>query len=236
MPVTVDIVLPCYNPNATWYQELLDFKEFIQDRYKIHYIVVNDGSSNPTVQDQITILKNNTVSVSYISYAKNKGKGYALREGVKVSEADYIVYTDIDFPFTNNSTAAVIEVLVKSSADVVAGYRDQLYYQKKMSGFRKILSKAFRFFMRAVLKMKVSDTQCGLKGFNKSGKKKFLETKINRYLFDFEFIFLSGKDTAIQIEAVPVQLKDNVIFSKMKLKILIQESFNLLSVLLFRKL
>lgn len=235
MPVLVDIVLPCYNPNATWHEELLDFNEFIKKHYDVNYIVVNDGSSVGNIQEQIAILKEKNLCVSYISYTKNMGKGYALREGVKVATSDYIIYTDIDFPFTNESTAAVMDILVKSKADVVAGYRDQLYYQKKMSGFRKLLSKAFRFFMRAILKMKVSDTQCGLKGFNKRGKEKFLATKINRYLFDFEFIYLSGKDTTVKIEAVPVQLKDNVVFSKMKFKILVQESFNLLSVLLFRK-
>lgn len=235
MPALVDIVLPCYNPNATWHEELLEFNKFIKARYTVNYIVVNDGSSYNKVQDQIEVLRKNNVSVNYISYPKNMGKGYALREGAKASASDHIVYTDIDFPFTNESTAAVIDVLVQSKSDVVAGYRDQFYYQKKMSGFRKLLSKTFRFFMRTVLKMKVSDSQCGLKGFNKRGKEKFLATKINRYLFDFEFIYLSGKDKSLKIDAVPVQLKDNVIFSKMKFKILIQESFNLFSVLLFRK-
>lgn len=235
MPVPVDIVLPCYNPNDTWPMELISFNDFIKDLYAVHYIVVNDGSSSDKIPRQIELLKQNSISVQYISYEKNKGKGYALRKGVSVSSNKFVAYTDIDFPFTNQSTSDLLSSLVSGNCDVAAGYRDELYYQKKMSGFRKLLSKAFRFFIKDILKVKISDTQCGLKGFNSKGKEKFLATKIKRYLFDFEFIFLSSKDKKIKIDPVKVELKDNVVFSKMRLKIIIQEFFNLLYVLILRR-
>lgn len=80
--------------------------------------------------------------------------------------------------------------------------------------------------------MPVTDTQCGLKGFNQKGKDMFLQTKINRYLFDFEFIYNVCRNKSLQYQTVEVQLKENVVFSKMKFKILLQESFNLIKVLL----
>jgi len=235
MPVSVDIVLPCYNPNDTWPQELIQFNNFVKDLYAINYIIVNDGSDETKISSQINFLKENNISLTFISYEKNKGKGYALRQGVSASKNEFVVYTDLDFPFTEQSIAGLIKVLLNGRSDVIAGYRDTLYYQKKMSGFRKILSKAFRFFIKGILRMSVSDTQCGLKGFNSRGKIKFLATSINRYLFDFEFIYLASKDKNLKIEPFQVHLKDNVVFSKMRFKILIQESFNLLSVLLFSK-
>jgi len=235
MPVTVDIVLPCYNPNDTWPSELLSFDAFIKDLYSIHYIVVNDGSSGNKLTEQIKELHQKNIPLTHISYEQNKGKGYALRQGVLASKNEYVVYTDLDFPFTSQSMSDLIHVLLSGNYDVVAGYRDELYYQKKMSVFRKLLSKAFRSFIKNFLRMTITDTQCGLKGFNRKGKEKFLATRINRYLFDFEFIYLSGKDKTLRINPVKVQLKENVIFSKMRLKIIIQESFNLLSVLLFSK-
>ena len=82
--------------------------------------------------------------------------------------------------------------------------------------------------------MSITDTQCGLKGFNKTGKEKFLSTTINRYLFDFEFIYKVCKNKNLQIVPVEVQLKENVVFSKMRLKILAQESLNLISILFFK--
>lgn len=83
--------------------------------------------------------------------------------------------------------------------------------------------------------MPVTDTQCGLKGFNALGKVAFLQTTINRYLFDFEFIYRICHQQNLQFRTVDVQLKENVQFSKMRVKILLQESFNLMRVLMRSK-
>jgi glycosyltransferase involved in cell wall biosynthesis len=232
---SLDIVLPCYNPNDKWYVELSSFYNFIKERYSVNFIVVNDGSSTLKVPEHIELIKLSGINLNYITYPKNMGKGHALRKGVEASENQYIVYTDIDFPFTDRSMEQVIKVLTSGEVDVVAGYRNESYYENTMSSFRKMLSKTFRWFMKNMLNMVVSDTQCGLKGFNKKGRAKFLSTKINRYLFDFEFIYLSSKDPSIKIGTVPVQLKENVVFSKMRIKVLLRETLNLLSVLIFRR-
>jgi glycosyltransferase involved in cell wall biosynthesis len=234
MLVSVDIVLPCYNPNDNWHKALLEFYTKAKELYSLNFIIVNDGSTNANVENQIHYLQQH-VPLQYLSYKKNRGKGYALRQGISASKADYTTYTDIDFPFTNTSTMAVIKALLNKEADVIAGYRNQNYYQKNMSAYRRLLSKAFRFFIRNVLKMTVTDTQCGLKGFNQKGKIKFLETTINRYLFDFEFIYACGRDKCITINTVPVELKENIVFSKIKPKNFIQETINLMVILLFKK-
>lgn len=229
----VDIVLPCYNPADSWYGELLKFHAQAKDLYKLNFVLVNDGSGPNNLAQQLDHLKSRGVSIRYIVYEKNMGKGYALRQGVQAATAGFVVYTDVDFPFTDQSMLDVINTLVNGSCDVVAGYRDEKYYQKSMSAYRRLLSKAFRLFITRILKMSVTDTQCGLKGFNKNGRAKFLTTTINRYLFDFEFIYTSGKDKNLVVKTVQVQLKDNIVFSKMKLKILVQEIVNLLRVLIF---
>jgi glycosyltransferase involved in cell wall biosynthesis len=227
----VDIVLPCYNPHDSWHTELRGFYEYIKDSYRVNFILVNDGSMESKIIKQVEILKQQHIPLEYISYDVNRGKGFALRHGVLTSESDYVVYTDIDFPFTNDSMYEVIKELTKNNHDIVAGYRDDLYYTRKMSFFRKTLSKWFRYFIGRFLRMPLVDTQCGLKGFNDKGRKHFLNTTINRYLFDFEFIYTALKDRNISLGSVKVQLKDNVVFSKMRLKILIQESFNLMYIL-----
>lgn len=232
---TIDVVLPCFNPGKHWYIELVDFYSQIKEQYQINFILVNDGSDPASLSDQVNYLNGLNITINYISYSKNMGKGYALRQGVLGSKSNFIVYTDIDFPFTNQSTINLINTLVNGEFDVVAGYRDENYYLKSMTFYRKLLSRTFRYFIKNVLRMPVTDTQCGLKGFNEKGKVKFLETTINRYLFDFEFIYASGKDLSIKLGTVQVQLKDGVTFSKIRVKILLQELLNLIWVLIFKK-
>ena len=231
MPLQVDILLPCYAPNERWHLELKEFYEVARKKFELQFIIVNDGSRSDRLLTQIEDIKQAGIPLIFHSYEQNRGKGFALRTGVATSQAKFIIYTDIDFPFTTESTLALIETLVAGNVDVVAGYRSQAYYLSKMSFFRKVLSRSFRFFLKRILRMPVSDTQCGLKGFNTNGKEIFLSTTIDRYLFDFEFIFQCSRKKSIILKTVPVQLKDNVVFSNMKLKILLQESLNLLKVL-----
>lgn len=229
-----DIILPCFAPNTRWFQELEDFYAFAGKKYELRFIIVDDGSKSAVLNTQIAELQKKQLPIEVVSYQQNRGKGFALRAGVEKATAGIMAYTDIDFPFTNKSTLSVLDALAQNNYDVVAGFREHAYYSKKMSGFRKWLSQTFRFFLKQILRLPVSDTQCGLKGFNEKGKQQFLTTTIDRYLFDFEFIYTSAKNKSIRLVSVPVELKDNVVFSKMKLKILLQESTNLIRVLFLK--
>ena len=227
----VDIVLPCFNPGSSWHKELLSFYDLAKNKYDLNFVLVNDGSQVHTLEKQLAELQDANIPISYFHYTENKGKGFALRHGVEKSTAPYVVYTDVDFPFTNQSIVDLLDKLIQSNCDVVLGHRNNQYYQKKMSAFRKFLSRAFRVFLKSILHMPVTDTQCGLKGFNHVGKKAFLQTSINRYLFDFEFIYNICHNKQITFQTAEVQLKENVHFSKMRLKILLQETLNLMKVL-----
>lgn len=230
----VEIILPCYNPQKDWQKGLTEFYHEASSQYNLSFIVVNDGSVTGDIAQKVMDMQAAGISIRLISYPKNRGKGYALRQGVSASQSPFVLYTDIDFPFTTPSVVKVLSAVTSGKADVVAGYREEGYYSNKMSAFRRGLSRSFRFFIRKGLQMPVTDTQCGLKAFNQTGRNYFLKTSINRYLFDFEFIYLVCKSKGITIATVPAELKNNVVFSKMKFSILFQEMFNLFSVLLKR--
>jgi glycosyltransferase involved in cell wall biosynthesis len=228
----IDIVLPCYNPGSDWHSELISFSDFTGAKYALSFIIVDDGSANGRVTPGIDEIKARGIPVQLISLGINRGKGFALRQGVKAAEAPFILYTDIDFPFTNESVAEVLATLVTGRHNIVAGFRGGNYYSNSSSWFRKWLSQAFRFFLKRALRLPVTDTQCGLKAFDRKGREKFLATTIDRYLFDFEFIYSSVKDRTVRTAAVPVKLKEGVVFTSMRTKILLQESANLIRVLL----
>jgi glycosyltransferase involved in cell wall biosynthesis len=190
--------------------------------------VVNDGSPRNVTATNIATLKQQLSTVQFIQYEQNRGKGYALREGVKATEADYYVVTDTDFPYTLVSMRRVIEVLL-ANGGVAAGNRNTDYYQK-VPLFRKLLSKFLRFMLRNVLRIPVTDSQCGLKGFDNAGKAIFLKTTIDRFLFDLEFLMLTNGN--VLVTPVPVELRSGVVFSKVGGKILLTEGRNFLTLFL----
>ncbi len=154
-----------------------------------------------------------------------------MRQGVAAVQTDLTIYTDIDFPYTEESFLNVYEGLC-AGFDVVPGHRGEAYYSKTPF-MRKIISKFLRWTLKTFLRLPTDDSQCGIKGFNKIGASVFLDTQIDRFLFDLEFIKLASK-RKVKFQKVEVTLKPNVIFSKVNGKILAREAVNFIKVL-FRK-
>lgn len=225
---TLTIVLPCYNPSQGWESNVLEEYRLLKAALPLEHIqliIMNDGSTVNVSQESTSLFA--TEGVVFIQRDVNYGKGFTLREGVQQAFADKIIYTDIDFPYTHNSFLAVYNAL--KQADVAIGVRSEAYYAN-MPKARVYISKTLRFFIRKFLSIPTDDTQCGLKGFNAKGKEVFLQTKINRYLFDLEFVFLSARK-ALTIAQVPVELKSGITLSKMRGFILLGEGVNFLRIL-----
>jgi glycosyltransferase involved in cell wall biosynthesis len=194
-------------------------------------VIVNDGSSYGVNEEVVKYISENHQNFKFISLKENRGKGFALRTGIENATGGYFIFTDIDFPYTRQSFKSILNGFEKGG-NLIVGNRGQDYY-KNTPIFRKLLSKSLRRIMKTFLKLPVDDTQCGIKGFDEKGKEVFLITKIDRFLFDLEFIKLSSKKGLI-VSSEKVQLKDGVVFSKIKFSILFRESINFIRIL-FRK-
>ncbi|RTQ47599.1 glycosyltransferase [Hymenobacter gummosus] len=228
-----DLVLPCFNPPAGWAANLVACMRGLHARLPdtdFTVYVVNDGSTRPPTPADIELLQQALPRFQYLSYAPNQGKGHALRHGVAQSRSPLCLFTDIDFPYTEASVAAVYQQLRQQHCDVAVGVRDATYYAG-VPAVRTGISRALRFCTRYLLRLPVSDTQCGIKGFNEQGRALFLRTQVERYLFDLEFLYQAARVPGLRVEAVPVQLKPGVIFSRMNPRILLTESVNLLKII-----
>jgi glycosyltransferase involved in cell wall biosynthesis len=225
----LSLVIPCYNPKKNFISALRSETDFLnKQKFSFEVVVVDDGSDVPVLPEyteQDELFKN----IRLIRYPKNHGKGYALRKGVEAAKGDWIVYTDADFPYNHLSLLKILDSLQRG-ADVAVGIRPASYYESLPTS-RKIISKMLRLCIRKTLDIPTDDTQCGLKGFNQKGKEIFLKTRIHRYLFDLEFIQLAAK-AKLSIELCEVQLKPHLEMPAVSAKILFQEAFNFLQIII----
>lgn len=227
MTPRLDIVLPCYNPILGWEQTVvLGFAEVraALPSVTIRLFIVNDGSTRNVSPTQIAWLKTQIPELIWLDYPTNKGKGHALRYGVRHAEAHQCIFTDIDFPYATESLLAVYQAL-EQGADLALGNRDEHYYDQ-VPAARKRISKSLRWLASRFLRLPVTDTQCGLKGFSPRGRAVFLRTAIDRYLFDLELIFLGAREKGLVIVPVPVSLKPDIVFSHMNASVLVREGWS----------
>ncbi|UYZ63981.1 glycosyltransferase [Hymenobacter weizhouensis] len=232
------LVLPCYNPPANWAANIIAslarFEALLPaEAQPVHLYLINDGSAG-VPPAAVELLRASLPCFTYLSYPENRGKGYALRTGIAQVTEPLCLFTDIDFPYEETSMATVFEALRAGHCDVAVGARDEAYYAQ-VPASRVFISRLLRRSTRLLLGLAVSDTQCGLKGFNQQGKEVFLRGSIDRYLFDLEFIFLASRPTSrLRVKPVPVRLKPGIVFSRMSPKILLNESGSFLKILLAR--
>ncbi len=224
----IDLVIPVLNPNHGWAEATLSKKKSFEKALEcqVRLIISDDGSKSKTEFDLLHQLDPTSLIVRSES---NRGKGHSLRLGISKSDADFLLFTDADFPYEIESMVSIARSL-ESGADVCLGYREEDYYAS-VPWFRKGLSESFRFVLKTILKFPITDTQCGLKGMGKKGKSIFMETRIDRFLVDMEFIKLAVNQNA-NIKPVVVSLRPNVQFSSMGASVLIREFINFLRILL----
>jgi glycosyltransferase involved in cell wall biosynthesis len=230
--VIVSLVLPCYKPPSGWEQTICSaYSSFGKSvAGDVELIIVLDGESATVTKDALSFLEKNIPQLKLVKYPDNRGKGYAIRQGVVVASGEMIIYTDIDFPYTEASMRAIYDGLSKDEFEVGVGVKNDAYYAH-VPFLRKVISHFLRFLIRIFLSMPVTDTQCGLKGFRRSVTPLFLQTTIDRYLFDLEFVRNCFKSKKYRVKAIPVTLNENVHFRSMDYRILLPEMVNFVKLL-----
>lgn len=223
----IDIILPLYHPKHGWdehvRENIRELRAFFGEKASLRFVIVDDGSGqgafDPAALDRV---KAEAGNFQFLTYEPNRGKGYAVRYAATRSEADYIVYTDGDFPFGWSGVADAWRKL-EEGADVVMGVRDS-GYAAALSPGRKLLSSCVRLLNRALLGMpgRFLDTQAGLKGFNRRGRQAFLAVETETFLFDTEFILIAWTH-GLKIETAPLTLRPGLHFSRMGFSVMFRE-------------
>lgn len=231
---TLDLVHPIYNPKPGWSSDFLfyfeQFEKPIKEKYEIQVYLVNDGSTQGIVEEEVRNLQDRIANFHFLSLERNLGKGAALREGMKLCNSELIIYTDFDFPYLMQNMWHMLEKLSNGSNDIVVGVRDEQYYDQ-LPLRRMVFSLSLKILNYVFFpKLKVKDTQSGLKGFNQKGKELFLKTKIAAFLFDMEFLVMASKDPTIRIDWIYLHAREGIVFSGMKFKTICIEMVNFLNI------
>lgn len=202
----LSIVIPAYNEEHRIDKTLPLVVNYVKTFQKLHsaqteIIVVNDGSKDSTLE----VLNNFKNSIKIVSYTPNMGKGYAIREGMKIADGDYIYMADADL----STPIEYIEEFYKNidGYDCVIGSRALAQEKIERTVLRELLGKVSNLMIRAILGLNYKDTQCGFKMLNPTAKQCMLECKNNRFGYDFEFLYIM-QQKQLKVKEMPVEWKE----------------------------
>lgn len=201
------IIIPVYNetPRLGNLTHILDYLSRRRESWEL--IVVNDGSSD----DTLSVLKkmNQGKKFTIVTYEKNNGKGYAVKRGMLAARGQYRLFLDMDLSTPIEEMERLTQEIKKY--DCVIGTRKAkgakvVVHQPWL---REHLGKGFTFLSVIILGVPVSDFTCGFKCFTaKAAEKIFSQSRIYRWGFDSEILFLAFK-YRFKVKEIPVTWTDD---------------------------
>jgi len=116
----VSVIVPVYNEESTIINVLKSISKQDIEGVEFEVIVINDGSYDSTYS---LLSQHNELYDININFNDNHGKGYAVREGIKVSTGDYILFQDADLEYNPDDYLTILQPIILFDADLVIGSR-----------------------------------------------------------------------------------------------------------------
>lgn len=199
------IVVPAYNESKRLggtLQQILDHVH--RQKWSVEIVVVDDGSRDDTVQIAGQFAAHHP-EIRLIKNPGNRGKGYAVRNGMLQTRGEVLLFTDADLsaPITE---AGKLFAALQGGADVAIGSRwlDPSLQFRRQSLRRRLLSRLYHIYLRLLLGLHYRDTQCGFKAFTSSAAAIiFPMQRIQRWGFDPEILYLA-RCQGMKVVEIPV--------------------------------
>ena len=206
-PLTPDlsVIIPAYDESERIVPTISSIIAHLATTDLEYEIVVSDDGSSDGTPDLVRQLGLRNVVV--LDPGVNRGKGAAVRAGVRAAGGRLILFSDADLSTPIQELDAMIEAA--EDAEVVIGSRAaEGAEETEKSTLRHLMSAGARLATRVGLGLNVADTQCGFKLFHRDAALAlFGSQRIDGFSFDAEILFLA-KRFGYRIAELPVQWVD----------------------------
>ncbi len=140
-------------------------------------------------------------------YSRNRGKGFALRYGIVQSKGRLVTFIDSDMEIAPEEIGRMAGLLDLYEADVVVGSKRHPLSEVHYPWLRRVQSLTYQLLVRLLFRVKVRDTQTGLKMFRREVAERVVDTAlVKRFAFDLELLVLASHFGYRRIVESPVKI------------------------------
>lgn len=207
-PPLLSLIIPAYNEGDRLAPSLVAIHDHFRELgidYEI--IVVSDGSTDGTAS-VVERLAREQPHLRVITYATNRGKGFAVRTGVQAAHGSVVMFTDADLSIPIAITADFLQALDDGYDIAIASrWHPESTNVVPPPPLRRLMGSVFRWCVRRLVVSDVRDTQCGCKAYRAEVARNLYGVQlVERFSFDAEVIFLAAR-AGYRIKEVPFALR-----------------------------
>ena len=137
-----------------------------------------------------------------IFHAENCGRGASVQDGFQLARGKVIAYLDVDLENPIDALLPMYSSIVRGECDGVVAKR--LYQSWRVNPVRLVLSLCYKFLVRLIVSLPVSDSEAGFKMFLKEKILPVLPTIEDRAWFWDTEIVARAADAGLKLKEHPI--------------------------------
>lgn len=203
----LSVVVPSFRQAETICDELENLDGFLAQLVPSHEIIlVIDGDEDGTLARVQAGLSLPTLRVEY--FAANRGKGLAVRHGMLAARGELVALMDAGGDITRQDFDMLWRVFNFYQADVAIGSKRHSLSEVAYPRLRRLYSRTYQLLNRLLFRLRVSDTQVGLKLFRREVVQAVLpRVLVKQFAFDLELLVVAYHLGFKRIVESPVKMR-----------------------------
>ena len=194
------IQIPCFNEEKTLPITLKALPKSIDCIDEIEVIIIDDGSSDKTVEVAKEFGVKNIFSLNK-NYGLARAFSYGLNKAIELG-ADIVVNTDADNQYCADDIEKIVIPILNNKADMVVGERP-ISDIKHFSISKKMLQKLGSKVMSLISGVKINDAPSGFRAFSRRAAMSI--NVFDNYTYTLETI-IQANAKGLVVENVPIRV------------------------------
>ncbi|WP_086787466.1 glycosyltransferase [Crossiella equi] len=201
---SVDIVVPVHNEEKALPGCLHVLHAYLSAHFPFEWTitVVDNASTDGTFEVACRVAE--ATPRVHVLRLEEKGRGLALRTAWGWSDADVVVYMDVDLSTGLDALLPLVAPLVNGHSDLAIGSRLAAGSRTVRGPRRELISRGYNSLVRLAHGARFSDAQCGFKAARTDVVRPLLaRIEDNSWFFDTELLLLA-EHNGLRVHEVPV--------------------------------